>query len=64
MFEEIKKELKKIGMTDFDDYDFFESDESLTYQVKENGYKQFGDAKTNNWAIEKTLKDLKAYYEA
>lgn len=57
----IKEELKKMGMTDFTDFDDFEDEESLSRLIFQHGYKKFGDAKTNNWAIESALKEL---YEA
>lgn len=56
--ENIKEELKKMGMTDFNDFEDFEDEESLSRLIIKNGYFKYGDAKTNDWAIEASLKEL------
>lgn len=58
LINNIKEELKKMGMTDFTDFDDFEDEETLSRLIFKHGYVKLGDAKTNNWAIESALKEL------
>lgn len=59
--ENIKEELKKMGMTDFTDFEDFEDEETLSNLLRKHGYSNYGDAQTNIWAIEDSLNEL---YEA
>lgn len=58
LINNIKEELKKMGMTDFTEFDDFEDEETLSRLIFKHGYVKFGDANTNNWAIEASLKEL------
>jgi|GEM_PF-4275066 len=54
--DEIKKELRKLGMTDFSEFDKCETIETIKAMIFYKGYKACGDAQTNLWAIEEALK--------
>ena len=61
--EDIKSELTRIyGVTDFSDFDFFESVESLVSMLQEYGYESYGDAFINRYAVEKFYTELKRIY--
>ncbi|MCL2313110.1 MAG: hypothetical protein FWC41_11640 [Firmicutes bacterium] len=63
LVKEIEKELTaKYGMTDFNDFEFFNDDKTISRDLKENGYFTYGDAKTNILAIEMTLKEYYRIY--
>ena len=62
LVQEFKKELEKLGITNFDDFDFFEDENTISLELKQNGYNTYGDSKTNIWAIEETLKEYAKIY--
>ena len=61
--EDIKSELTRMyGVTNFSDFDFFESTESLMIMLQEHGYEFYGNAFRNRYAVTKFYTELKKIY--